>query len=334
MTSLEAKLLSWYPNLKELYDSGSCKPRSLGLHISNRCNNKCDGCYFLNQGKDLGKFLDFESVKRVIDESIKDLDILGINFTGGGEPSMHPDFEAIVDYAIGTGKALSLISNGTWDNDALTVKIANSFTFVRIGLDCENSDMYYKITKNDVFSRVSKNIKNLVKNKINCTVGIKYLLRDFTCNVKSIQSMVDWGEYLGVDYMQFKPLYGITCEPNQEQLFDAERYLESIEHSRVKHNLRKTKATSKCIFNSMRVNVDTDGNVNLCPRFYHRRESHKLGNVHEKSLKDIWFDANHWTVMKNVKVGECNLYNCALHNATTIYDKYIINNPFHLEFAP
>jgi radical SAM protein with 4Fe4S-binding SPASM domain len=332
MNQLEAKILSAYKNIREYHETGKTFPRTLALDISNSCNNNCDGCYFRRMNSSDIKFMDKKLAIKVIKDSIEKLGVEGINFTGGGEPSIHPNFLELIKLAVSTGKGVGLITNCSWTDDSISKFVAENLTYVRVGLDCENGEMYYKITRNDIFDRVIENIETMVKYKKKATIGIKFLLRKNTCTVDDIYKMIALGKRLEVDSCQFKILYGSESEPTEKMILKAEDYLESIRDPMVSYNLSRSQTNHKCILNFMRINVDADGSVYLCPRFYHRKKSHLIGNLNDKPIYDIWFNDLHWDKIKKIDPDECNVFNCMLHSAHDILNEQIINNKSHLEF--
>ena len=333
MDSLVAKVLSWYPNIKQYIERGKCNPRTLYIQPSNVCNNRCKGCYYLKSRVGFIKFMDVLTMKSLIADSIRDLGILGISLSGGGEPSLHPKFKDIIKFLNKTKKALSLVTNGTWKDKEISKLLAKNFIFVRVGLDCCDRKQYRKIKKRDVFNSVVSNIKDLVKYKEKATIGIKFLLRKHNCKPEDVYRMIDLGRKLGVDYMHFKILMNDITQPTKKQIEKLGMSLYQLNDDRVIVDIEETTISRKCMLNMLRVNVDTDGSVYLCSRYHHRMNKHCIGNIHKKNISEIWYGDEHWEAMNNINPEQCNLYNCMLHRAHKVMDENILNNKYHLEFA-
>jgi len=333
MDSLTAKVLSWYPSIKEYLEKGRCNPRTLYIQPSNVCNNKCEGCYYLKSRIDSIKFMDIKTIKNLVTDGIRNLGVLGISLSGGGESSLHPRFKDIIKFLSKTKKALSLVTNGTWRKKEISKLLAKNFTFVRVGLDCCDKEQYEHIKKRDGFNHVLKNVRDLVEYKDKATIGVKFLLRKYNCDPTDVYRMIDLGYKLGVDYMQFKPLMNDKTRPTQKQIEKLGMSMYQLNDNKVVIDMNKTTIDRKCILNMLRVNVDTDGSVYLCSRYHHRMNKHFIGNIHKKSIHDIWNSEEHWSAVDNINPKQCNLYNCMLHRAHNIMDENILNNKFHLEFA-
>lgn len=88
-TSNSTKLLKHLDKLKRLQDGESPSPVMAHISLINACNLTCSFCCFAN--RDLTDRLPLERVKKALD-SFKKIGVTGIEFTGGGEPTLHPDF--------------------------------------------------------------------------------------------------------------------------------------------------------------------------------------------------------------------------------------------------
>ncbi len=83
-------------------------PTLVDLQITTKCNLSCPHCY-ANSSLN-GKHISLKEVKRVIQECQK-MGVFEIAL-GGGEPTMHPDFEKILKMIRKSGIVPSLASNG------------------------------------------------------------------------------------------------------------------------------------------------------------------------------------------------------------------------------
>lgn len=78
--------------------------------LTNVCNANCPFCFALEQAKSPGQFLSLEDVKGRIN-FVRDSGQSQIRLMGG-EPTLHPKFEEIVDLVISNGMTAILFSNG------------------------------------------------------------------------------------------------------------------------------------------------------------------------------------------------------------------------------
>lgn len=96
-------------HLIEGYFFGHYKPIELNIHITDRCNLKCTYCYnnfYKRNVRDIPR----DDIFRIVD-AFKKLGILEVSLVGG-EPFLHPDFPAIVEYIKSKNILCSSVTNG------------------------------------------------------------------------------------------------------------------------------------------------------------------------------------------------------------------------------
>jgi len=94
----------------------------------------------------------------LIDE-FAELGVRAVQFTGGGEPSVHPDFEEIVSHALDRGLQVGLITNAT---RLLSTRTLERLAWVRVSLDAGNRRTYEATRKSKLWDKVIANIGTLV----------------------------------------------------------------------------------------------------------------------------------------------------------------------------
>ena len=88
--------------------------------ITTRCNMSCEHCGMncTAQGEDMS----FDNFKLICDET-------GYIMIGGGEPTIHPQFEKFLLYAIGHCEHVTIITNGSMTDTSLALAAINSDDF-------------------------------------------------------------------------------------------------------------------------------------------------------------------------------------------------------------
>lgn len=103
---------------------------SVCLELTYRCNERCIHCYIDSPPKEQPE-LQLCDYEKIIDE-IKDMGCLNLLITGG-EPTLHPDFLQIVEYAKKVGLVVDIFTNGLKIPDELLFKLIdlkpNSISF-------------------------------------------------------------------------------------------------------------------------------------------------------------------------------------------------------------
>ncbi len=127
-TSNHIKLLKHMDRLLEIQNRKSIRPIMLHVSPINACNLTCSFCCFAN--RDLTERLSLEQMKDCISQ-FRELGLSGVEFTGGGEPTLHPQFNDIVEFCYKLGLAVGLCTNG-----ARLGKVENweHFSWVRLGM--------------------------------------------------------------------------------------------------------------------------------------------------------------------------------------------------------
>ena len=75
-------------------------------------------------------------------------------------------------------------------------------------------------------------------------------------------------------------------------------------------NLLPLQATVKCWLSPLHVVVDPNGDLFICCYYRHRIKDHRIGNIFEKNLHDIWYSFEHYSKIRKIKKELCELYDC------------------------
>ncbi len=146
-------------------------PAQVQLIITNRCNSRCKFCayrmlgYTSNQLFNAADQLDYAKVVEILDDCV-DLDVRAVQITGGGEPTIHPQFTEIVADVLERGLDLALVTNGNAVPEAAIPMLARA-AWVRFSLDAGNEATYRSLrgVSESVFRRTWKNIDRVVVEK-------------------------------------------------------------------------------------------------------------------------------------------------------------------------
>lgn len=333
------KILSCYHEIKKILNDEIPVPRCIKIFPSEVCNHKCKGCHSIILHNKKFPFLDLKLYKRLVDEWAE-LGVQGINFGGGGEPLMHPNIQEMIEYAGKKGIAIGMLTNGTLLKNGVIDPILKYNVFIRIGIDAATHRIYKKQHGVDQFNLLINNIKKIVERrkelKSKTTIGLKFLVTKI--NYKDISQVCKLASELGVDYIHFKAVrqtpYEITEDMNSEINEVIKKCKEKYKRDdfNIFGDVEKTRAKVRCFLNMLKVVLNTDGNLYICPAFQHRIESHKIGNINEKKFSEVWFSKEHLEKVKNIKISECQFYDCPMHQAYDVVKEAVIDNRFHLQF--
>jgi MoaA/NifB/PqqE/SkfB family radical SAM enzyme len=308
-------------------------PVTVEWDLSNRCSRGCHGCHFAythtrgplagaekpDGATSGGDLADAALVMRALGEAAA-LGVQGIVWTGGGEPTLHPDFDAIVQAAARLGLAQGMYTHGGHIKTERAALIKRVFTWVVVSLDRADEESYTAY-KGRGFYHSLTGIKALVAAEGACTVGVSFLLD--AASWRDAPQMAALGAQLRADYTTFRPMVYYTmsdpamppedrswiteAEPSLRAIaelpgvvLDVARFLEYRDWSR-------TRPYAACLGIRYNTTITPDGRVWVCPN---RREfaGSAIGDLRKESFAAIW--ARHpgqWTDFRHCRA-MCRLH--------------------------
>ena len=274
------------------------------INLTSKCNLACEWCISANfNRKDTIKT---EPLLRFLKE-FKKCGGEAVTFSGGGEPTLHPDFLEITTKAKEIGLHLGLMTNGVYPAKYNEV-IGKCFDWVRFSLDTINHEKYIKWKGLDRINQVLDNIKEL-KNYpatigINCNVSKEHTLKDIQelCNL-----MPDTA-----DYLQFRPVLPRYFKDEKSFINDMIWYdwLENYQIGRPYINLSNDKVDDVeednyfpfewCEGHFFEPILDANGNLCVC--MYHPDDDRFVfGNIYKNNLEEIWSSNKRKEVIRFVR---------------------------------
>lgn len=261
-------------------------PISVELSLTNRCNLKCIWCsdYMLRQRQGKNEELDMDSLFRLF-EDLKRGGTKGIVIEGGGEPSIFPYFEKVIQHLAEINLPCGLITNGSME---LTPELLESFEWIRVSLDASTPQEYYELKKRDLFEQILLNIYKYAK--ICPTVGVGYVVTGK--NIEKLETLVLRLRQCGASYVQFRPV--VDCPELDPDGIDLS-YLKHYERSDfsiiidgMTENSSRGNCGLSCKAHSITTVISADGAVYLCGRMNIHEWMKPIGNIHDNSFKEIW----------------------------------------------
>lgn len=237
------------------------------------CNSRCPNCPYTNSEirsdyKDR-PFMNENTFKIIADQCGE----YGayIRISGGGEPMLHPKAVELMEYAKKVGAKVGLITNGSKFTEESTRRLLEAqVDMIEFSVDAADPDTYAKVRKGLIWETLLDNVKRMVE--------LRNKLRSKT---KIIASSVN---QIGVDIDEVAAFWSpivdgfqkrkyLTWGINKDRSADTAPYLPPEEKI-------------PCPFLFERLNIDSRGNVMVCG--YDIAANTNLGNIHEKSIKEIW----------------------------------------------
>lgn len=302
----QAKMLFHGDRVSKYLATGDCWPVFCEVNLTNRCNLQCKWCISENFKRNQDS-LQAETLMAFAGEFAA-VGGRAITFSGGGEPTLHPDFARCMLRCREVGLEVGLMTNGAYE-DALNPVIANNAQWVRISLDTLDRTHYKQWKGVDRLDQVLNNVSSLAKTGsarvgVNCNVHKNLTIRE----VDDLVNMLD--EY-GIDYLQFRPVIPRYYRPETLELnARVWSYLATVQDSRISYSYDKYNdlvAGEAFPFESCeahRISFVVDSNGDVCPCMYHPDdERFVFGSLYRDSFVDIWESTRRQQVIQFLRHG-------------------------------
>lgn len=152
-------------------------PITAYLHLTNKCNLHCVGCYSFDERRNRCEDLSTEEILNAIDQ-LSDVGIQNLVFSGG-EPLLRKNILQIVEYAKKVAKIpnVILITNGTIFNKKILSELSKFVDTVSVSLDTYCSDSEPYLRDKGIFDKIMRSISWLKEsgNNVNIIPTIHHL---------------------------------------------------------------------------------------------------------------------------------------------------------------
>ena len=355
------KMFHYHKELEILKEKEYPAPRMIQMDIFNPCNHDCYFCVHrfhqnenFNKNFTLADSLKREKVFEVIEDGIE-MGVKSFVLSGGGEPTLHPDFLPIAE-KITDNFDMGLITNGCSRNNWIKkekemAEVVGKTTWVRFSINGGSRFSYSKVhaTREEDFDVALKSVKNVVEIGTS-TVGISYVVNFW--NYHEISNFSKIASDLGVDYIRFKPVEGhgypehmdgkplhefwngITEQFDMAKKYQREDFAVFFFDERADHAERDFyDEDDVCYYSHLTVYVCADmGLYPCCVKKY--CEPGKMASIENIRFKDAWYGQERKDFYKNFKLNkECNGGDCFLKPKNDMIKYMLMENPPHVNFV-
>lgn len=211
------KIIHHTDRLYALHQGAQPAPVHVQLVVSNLCNHNCLFCAYRMPGYTSNQLFN-KSQERILPkdkvlETIRSCSAIGvkaIQFTGGGEPTVHKHLPLFLSTAHQNNIETALVTNGQNLNIYIRQELLQS-AWVRISLDSGTQEMHTRIRglHRPVFNETIDNIKKLVtmRNTYNSQlyIGISFVITKD--NWHEIADAAKLARDIGADSIRFAAIY-------------------------------------------------------------------------------------------------------------------------------
>ncbi len=245
----EGKMVWWWARERRLPEA----PKQVQLILSDLCNQDCHFCAYRMSGYTSNELFVGDSElaatghnnpKRWIPtpralallDEFREAGVLSVQFTGGGEPTVHPDHEAIFEKALSLGLRCSLVSNGVKWSGHLISDLLPRFDWARVSIDAGNAQSYATTRRTSQLHwyRVWENIGALAQaireKQTPCVLGL-----GFVVTPESYPEIVDFAHLAansGAHNVRFTAMFSTEDEKPFTAIYDEVRGLIALARQR------------------------------------------------------------------------------------------------------
>jgi GTP 3',8-cyclase len=295
-------------------------PITVEISLTNACNHDCPGCSGFRAEGGLDSAIDTEDAMRILKE-VRDCGAKAVTFTGGGDPSMHKDFDSIIKFASDLGLDIGLITNGLALKEKHFENLIPSCMWIRVSWDAATSEMHGKIHYGDPsiapekFWKVVSNTRALCeyRNSVNAetTVGCAFLV-----GPQSMEDIFGFAQLASrnlVDYCQYRPFHYIEYDEEYEIVMTAAKEEYESESMRVlfsefKFNTLKDGSVKRtydlCHGGHFVTHIGADYKVYVCCHLMYQEQA-CIGNLKEMSFQELWRSSRVSDTINGIDVHKC-----------------------------
>lgn len=204
-------------------------PISINLDLTSACNYSCPFCVD-SRLINVGKTLALEDIKKLID-TLHSYGLLSVILIGGGEPTLHPDFEVVVEYIKSKGIQIGIATNGSRLNkiEAIADQLEDK-DWVRISIDAAKEETFKELHQpksKRTLHQILEKAKKIKEKNPRIPLGYSYVIvwegvhiegKKMTPNIQEIPAAAELARKFSFDYISFKPCLVRSEESQRETL--------------------------------------------------------------------------------------------------------------------
>jgi len=345
-----------YSPLKIFHHQRTLQKMRMGQHVSpihvqlvptNRCNQSCKGCayravgYTSNQTFDTRDEIPWEKLKEIV-EDCKTLGVQAIELTGGGEPTVHPEFLGLASLILSSGIKLGLVTNGVrWTSEHS--EILADASWVRFSVDAGSASTYAEYRRNpiDTYQKVLDNVKSFMALRPSALVGVGFVLTE--SNWGEVFDAANAARDLGVDNFRISALFqSLGFKYFRE--FHSEAYAEckraetlttdkfrvfNLFGDRIEDLQLERPHYTDCGYSKVSTYIGADLHLYPCCNLAYSKRG-AIGSLRNQTFAATWNSRDVVEHLKNLDARNCP--RCMYNNKNTTIQYALSDDPTHKEF--
>ncbi len=286
--------------------------------LSNVCSHGCPGCPFGTQCKKDQAFMAPDRFAALFD-ALLSLKVRFIELSGGGEPTLHPDFKGFARSCVDKGFRLGMRTTGAWREAATLELVVKVLSSLQISLDASNHQVYDRVHHPPgpgEFQKVLENIEAVVRKRETenpkLVLGAEVRLRQI--NMNFIGEIALLARDLGMNYVRFRAARkGPDCLL-AEQAARAKRLIEELKTRHdpfpLYEDIEDDRVGRRCESSRVLLVITPAGDAYACPYLFRRPKIGPFGNLFTDNPEEMWFSAERTKAIQSLRKRPCRIDEC------------------------
>lgn len=356
------KIFHHQDRIKQIKEGKQIIPVQIQFVISDLCNQDCYFCAYRQSSypssqlfkiekngktiKNPNRFIEKDKCFEILEDAAE-MGVKAIQFTGGGEPTVHKHHIEIFEKALSLGLECALVSNGMNISNECA-ELLSRFKWVRISLDSGTSKSYSKIRKTNEsnFDKVLLNINNIMSSidyaKSNTIVGLGFVvttdnfleINDFfeTAKKLNVHNVRISAEFQVKDDEYFIHIHSVVKSILNEYKEKFSKYFDIFDNfgDRFSDLKQKNPDYSFCGYQQFVTYIGGDLNVyRCCVTSYN--EFGLIGSLKEQTFKQLWESEEKKQKIDSFIAKNCE--RCMFNNKNRIINYALEKEPGHVNFV-
>jgi MoaA/NifB/PqqE/SkfB family radical SAM enzyme len=317
----------------------SCPPieayeaNGIVVHNCHFCAYRMEGGFTSKYfGGNPARFIPTAKAKEILDDCAA-IGVKAIEFTGGGEPTVHKDWAEIIAHALSLGLQCALVTNGVRLN---AFPMLEALTWLRVSLDAGTAETYERIRQSKAWPTVMRNLESVGKLR-GPLVGVGFVITRE--NYGELVRACEIAKGYGIPYVRVSAMFSeagagyydgiegwINAERMAARTLQDERFrVIDFFDNRVEDLRQAAPDYSFCGYQQFVTYIGGDQKVYTCCTNAYTPHG-EIGDLREQRFAE-WFAT---TRRRDFNARSC--HHCQYHGINRVVN-YMLSEPAHVEFV-
>jgi MoaA/NifB/PqqE/SkfB family radical SAM enzyme len=280
-------------------------------------------------------------------EDCAEMGVKALQFTGGGEPTVHPKHSEIFEKTVDLGMDLALVTNGCKMTEKTRAALIKGGKWVRVSIDAGYEKTYSEVreVKPVFWERVWKNVKKLsdernAAEKSDLIIGLGFVVTPD--NWKEIPAFAKKAVESGADNIRISAMFAPE-DVHLEYYDECSELLARIKKQygndikifdlfsdRVDDLEQASPDYTHCGYMKLNVYIGGDQNVYTCCNNAYNLTG-LAGSIKERSFKEFWLSEDAKKFYGEFDASKCA--RCMFNNKNNFINYLLLDDPQHVNYV-